>query len=360
MSNGVSIYPGLDNSLDENLQLLESASRLGMRKVFTSFHIPETDIDRFSKDVHILFEKARKLDMEIISDMSPAAQELLDISLDDLKSLSRMNITTLRLDYGFSAEDAARISNDKSGLRIQLNASSVTEVFLDELESCNADLSRIDALHNFYPREYTGLGCDFISDKTALLHKFGISTGAFVPSLEGHRRSPFHAGLPTLEMHRHLHTDLAARHLMAMGLDYIIISDSLPTYDELSAVANADNGVTTIKAHMLLQDDISSNMLSGTFHERSDAAEYAVRTQESRLRAKERGLQIAADNTSARQVGAITIDNERYGRYMGELEIIKKPLPADSRTNVAAVIPAEERFLINEIHPGDAFRFILC
>ena len=85
-----------------------------------------------------------------------------------------------------------------------------------------------------------------------------------------------------------------------------------------------------------------------------------MRTQESRLRAKERGLQIAADNTSARQVGAITIDNERYGRYMGELEIIKKPLPADSRTNVAAVIPAEERFLIGEIHPGDAFRFILC
>ena len=44
MINGISLYPGLDNSAEENLQLLEKAAELGIKCVFTSLHIPETDV----------------------------------------------------------------------------------------------------------------------------------------------------------------------------------------------------------------------------------------------------------------------------------------------------------------------------
>ena len=42
MENGISLYPGLDNTPDENLALLERAAQAGIRRVFTSLHIPET------------------------------------------------------------------------------------------------------------------------------------------------------------------------------------------------------------------------------------------------------------------------------------------------------------------------------
>ena len=46
MQNGISIYPGLDNTLEENLALIERAASLGLRRLFTSLHIPETEIGR--------------------------------------------------------------------------------------------------------------------------------------------------------------------------------------------------------------------------------------------------------------------------------------------------------------------------
>ena len=45
MENGISLYPGLDNTPDENLALLEKAAQAGIRRVFTSLHIPETETD---------------------------------------------------------------------------------------------------------------------------------------------------------------------------------------------------------------------------------------------------------------------------------------------------------------------------
>lgn len=40
----------------------------------------------------------------------------------------------------------------------------------------------IDGLHNFYPRPHTGLDLDYFKAQTHLLHAYGLSVGAFVPS----------------------------------------------------------------------------------------------------------------------------------------------------------------------------------
>ncbi|MDO7204899.1 MupG family TIM beta-alpha barrel fold protein [Paraclostridium bifermentans] len=39
MSLGFSVYFGLDNTKDENIQLLKDAKELGFTRIFTSLHI---------------------------------------------------------------------------------------------------------------------------------------------------------------------------------------------------------------------------------------------------------------------------------------------------------------------------------
>ena len=55
--------------------------------------------------------------------------------------------------------------------------------------------------------------------------------------------------------------------------------------------------------------------------------------------------------------GDITIDNVDFLRYMGEVQIVKRELEPEERTNIAAKILPEEEFLIDTITPGRKFRF---
>ena len=87
MQNGISIYPGLDNTMEENLALIERAAALGLPRLFTSLHIPETDPGALKRELGVLLKSARAQHMEIISDVSPATLSLLgeDTALHRLK-----------------------------------------------------------------------------------------------------------------------------------------------------------------------------------------------------------------------------------------------------------------------------------
>ena len=111
-----------------------------------------------------------------------------------------------------------------------------------------------------------------------------------------------------------------------------------------------------MRARLLTKDPLQIALLQHTFTSRIDEARDAVRAQESRTLISN---DILPENTRVRPYGAITIDNKDYMRYMGELQIIKRPQPADPRTNVAAQIESDECFLINYIIPGKKFTFEL-
>ena len=68
-------------------------------------------------------------------------------------------------------------------------------------------------------------------------------------------------------------------------------------------------------------------------------------------------LKTSTENTIERPAGAVTLDNAGYGRYMGELQIIKEAQSADPRTNVVAMIDEEELGLLQYITPGRKFSF---
>lgn len=356
MEKGISIYPGLDNTLEENLALIDKAAACGFRRLFTSLHIPETNTAALKRELSELLKAARQHDMEVISDISPATMEMLGIKEFSPQAFRMLGITTLRLDYGFGLKEIVRLSRNKQGIRIQLNASTITGKLLSALVEMDANFHQIDALHNFYPRRGTGISEEFLVRKTMMLHKLGIRTGAFVPS-QHRRRGPLHDGLPTLEEHRDEPSELAARHLIALGIDSVFLADSLPADEELAAIGSLAGDQVTLRAKLLTHDPIQRELLTHTFTARADEARDCIRAEESRsLLKKQHGI-IAPENTLVRPVGAITIDNQGYQRYMGELQIIRHPQTADTRVNVPAMVEESEVNLLQYITPGRKFSF---
>lgn len=353
MQNGISIYPGLDNTLEENLNLIEQAASHGISRLFTSLHIPETDVSALKEEFAILLRAARSHGMEIISDISPRTLDLLGMQEFSLSTFRMLGISTLRLDYGYDAKSIADLSNNRQHIRIQLNASTITGKILTTLIEAKTNFANVDALHNFYPRPGTGISEETLVRKTMMLHKAGMKVGAFVPS-QGKKRGPLFDGLPTMEDHRGLSASIAARHLVALGIDSVFLGDSLPTEEEIQVLSQLSENEVILHAHMATKDPVQQELLCHSFTSRIDEARDAIRAQESR------GLlsgPILPEHTCERPAGSITIDNEGYLRYMGELEILKYPLPADPRVNVAGYIDAQEAFLLDYITPGRKFSF---
>src|SRR5699024_11934146 len=69
-------------------------------------------------------------------------------------------------------------------------------------------------------------------------------------------------------------------------------------------------------------------------HNRPEPADQVIIVVESRgMNALNKKIVEPLD-TIPRNIGSITIDNQKYGRYMGEVQIIKTDLPMDEKVNV--------------------------
>ena len=237
MSFGFSVYFGLDNSKEENIKLLKDAHNLGFTRIFTSLHIPEANYEVLKAEVKEFFELAKDYDMDIISDISPNTFKFLDLDDMDLKGLRDMGVKTIRIDFGYSEEDIAKMSKNKYGIKIQLNASTITEEFFKKLDRYSPDYENIDALHNFYPRIGTGISEECMIKKNSILKEREIKPCAFVQS-NNRKRSPLKDGLPTLEYHRGMAVREAANHLFALGNTSVFIGDSLPCIEELKELSS--------------------------------------------------------------------------------------------------------------------------
>lgn len=356
MLNGIALYPGLDNSEEENLSLLQSAAQIGIKRVFTSLHIPETNVFRLKKELKTLLALAKLYNMEVISDISPNTIKLLEMDKFSFQSFKKIGITTLRLDYGYNVREIADMSQNTQEIKIQINASTVTEKTLLALKKFAVDFNKIEALHNFYPREGTGLGEETLLKQNQLLHSYGISVGAFVPS-QSRKRSPLKEGLPSLESGRYLDVSLGARKLIALGVDTVFIGDSLPSKEELEALVFLKPDQVTVRMQVLTQNTKIKELLRQPFTARIDEARDAIRAEEGRKVFSE--MEIEPENTRERRAGSITIDNKGYGRYMGELQIIKTTQVADKRINVVGQILPKEEELLAYITPGRKYSFEL-
>ncbi len=341
MAKGIALYPGLDNSAEENIKLIENAAALGYRKLFVSLHIPETNKEQLEKEMAGLLRQAVKYRMEVVADIGPDTQDM-------------QGITSLRLDDGFSPEQVGKLLSSNGKRKIVLNASTVTEEFLQELQKSGVDFRRITALHNFYPRENTGLSTGFFEGQNFLLSKYGIKAGAFIASQAG-PRGPLYAGLPTLERTREMVSGLAARYLAVLGAEDIYFGDGRPSDQELREVAAVQDGRVVLTLLGVTRQTRLREFLQNTFMVRPEGAADLIRTRESRVLLK--GQTIEPSVMQMRPAGTVTIDNKYFGRYQGELSIVRRLLPPEFRTTVVGHIPREELFLLQFLKPGSKFKF---
>jgi hypothetical protein len=317
---GISAYVGLGHSLSDSLNYIKTAHNYGYTRLFTSLHIPEANEEELLTDIKKFIMSAAALGFSITADISPRTLSLLGASLTDLTPLTALGLSALRIDYGFSPEQIARLSR-LTNIEIELNASTIAPDILKNIIDAGTDVNKLRACHNYYPRPDTGLSLNLFAERCRLFRAKGIPVLAFIPS-KTQPRAPIFAGLPTLEKHRSCSSVTAAKELIASRLlDGILFGDPLAAPKELAKVAALDPNI--IELNVIPQPDISAaerHILFDTIHtNRLDPGEHILRSQESRTLAKQ---DINPRAVSPRVLGTVTIDNQSYLRYMGEMQIM--------------------------------------
>ncbi len=344
---GFSVFMNQDLTPDDLAQMEEMA--ISFKGMFTSMHIPEDDRSKYRERLAVIGGFAKTHHMSLMVDISGHALTDAGFSIDRLEELAAIGVTGLRMDYAIDNQQIARFSHH---LRIALNASTLTEKDVQELQDFGADFTQLEAWHNYYPRPETGLDEQWVLDKNRWLKDKGFYVQAFVPG-DDRLRGPLYAGLPTLEEHRGMAPFAAALALQQSGtVDAIYIGDGGLTQQSIQQF----NEYMQYDIVPLRVKDCGSAYLDdvlGVHQNRQDEARDVLRSAEARF--GEVPL-VKTEAPRERPIGAVTIDNQAYARYMGEIQVCKQPLPSDPRVNVAAQVIDADLPLIQHIRAGMRFK----
>lgn len=348
---GASLY--LAEGMQKNLDFIERMNKVGVKTIFTSLHIPEDNRNKTLDTIKAITKRTNAYGINLITDVSSGTFELYGVEKEEATSFFKdLGINSLRIDYGFSYEEMKKLSKN---FQIVLNASIIDDEECKSLEKAGLDLTKITVCHNFYPRENTGLSKEFLFERNKYLKKKGFIIQAFIPG-DGERRGPLYAGLPTLEIHREIaplaaYLDLKQNYLV----DEVLIGDISMSENNLEILNEwIENEVITLTVKS------TANYLPENFYNvhqnRRDPAADVIRSTQSRITLKNE--MIKANHTKERPEGTITIDNNKYGRYKGEIQITKRELSADERVNVLGYIESNSKMLIDYISAGVKFKFL--
>ena len=316
--------------------------------IFLSLHISEEFDDTYCRRATEICHELAGLGLRIIADVS--VKTVAQFGCRDLTQLAEaLHLWALRIDYGFSPQEIEAMARK---MPIVLNASTTTA----EDAARIADVGgTVYAMHNFYPRPETGLDEEYLLETTRSLQKAGLKVLAFIPG-DTQLRGPVYEGLPTLEAHRNVlpsaaFTDLALR----FGMDEIFLADPGLSETEAQRIARfCRDGIISLPIHL---DEAYAHLYDQVFTCRIDSPKWLVRVQESRMYSCA-GNTVEPGNCAPRNRGCITIDNANYGRYSGEIQLIRTPMNADPRVNVIGQVPENALLLLDNIQRGQKFTLV--
>ncbi|EGA88510.1 hypothetical protein GPDM_15524 [Planococcus donghaensis MPA1U2] len=344
---GISVYLG-DESFPQLKPYIERVSKIGFTSIFTSLHIPEDNPNLYKERLQQLGNWAQQFKMELVADIAPQSLAHLGFDWHNTEGLLDWGVTGLRIDYGVDDKIIANLSRK---MKIALNASTLTKEGLVALMESGLQKDSVEMWHNFYPRPETGLdSIEFV--KTNLwLKSEGLTVMAFIPGDEV-LRGPLYKGLPTLEEHRDVSPFAAYLHLKGNGaVNKVLVGDITLSEKSLKQFEALGQGVIILRAKNFLKMDeipVQTN--------RWDAARDCIRSVESWQYGLIGTHLLKPENTISRSKGSITVDNEQYGRYRGELQITKRDLPADDKVNVIGKVIEEDLALLAYIKGGVKFQ----
>ncbi len=340
---GYSVYL---TSFKSRRKQLESAAGLGA-PVFLSLHISEEFDPDYCRHAEEMCRSLSELGFKIIADVSVKTVDRFG-EPDLVRLAERLGIWALRLDYGFSDDEIAAIA---ARIPVALNASTTSRAKAERI--ANGAIQAF-AMHNFYPRPETGLDDAFFRRTTEELRAAGLRVLAFIPGDE-ELRGPVFESLPTLERHRGLPPSACFADLcINFGVDGIFVGDPGISHREQARIRRfCEEGVLEIPAD--LSEEFRS-LYGMVFTSRQDSPSWLVRFAESRTYSCF-GERVTALNCRERLRGSITVDNEGYGRYSGEVQIIRSSLPADNRVNVIGQV--KNQYLLSADCILNGARFVL-
>lgn len=316
--------------------------------IFLSLHISEEFDATYCQRAREICHLLAVLGFRTIADVS--VKTLQQFGCESLTELAKdLKLWGLRIDYGFGA---AEIGEMATQMPIVLNASTTSP---DDARRIAAKGQEVFALHNFYPRPETGLDEDLLMQTTNRLKEAGLSVQCFIPG-DTLLRGPLHEGLPTLEMHRHClpsaaFVDMALR----FGMDDIFLGDPGLSRKEQERIATfCKTGVICVPAKL---DENWRHLYGKVFTCRIDSPKWLIRFQESRIYSCQGDI-VEPSNCTVRRRGVITVDNRNYGRYSGELMLMREDLPADERVNVIGEVPENALLLVDRIERGAKFMLV--
>lgn len=349
---GVSVFLGEDLA-KETTDYLRSMKNSGFKGVFSSLHIPEDDSTKYLERLTTLGNWSKNLGMALMVDISGSALNKIGLSFEDPAAIISTGITGLRMDYGISNQVIADLSHS---MKISLNASTITDTDVAELRIAKADFQNLEAWHNYYPRPETGLAKTVLIAKNRWLKQLGFRVMAFVTG-NASLRGPLFESLPTLEKHRHMHPLAATIELLEDCLvDDVYIGDpeiDYKTQRQFEAYFNEDRLVLFATPE---KQSAYSQIVLGNHQNRWDPARDVVRSAAARF--KQIGI-IQPEGEKPRPKGSVTLDNQLYGRYAGEIQITLHHLPADKKVNVVAQIIPEDIPLLDWFAAGQQFEIQL-
>ena len=332
MQTGISVYMGSDERLTE--RTVAKAAEAGITWVFSSLQIPEEASSEARSRALRIMRLCREASLKMMVDVSPRTLDMLGIP--SLEGLRDLGVECVRLDYGFSDLETVELSRT---YHIALNASTVSVNQLRAWERLGADLSRFVACHNYYPKPLTGLPLSSVGETNRRFRFFGIETMAFVPG-DATLRGPLGEGLPTVEVHRARRQDVVLNALeLARGAATDIVAVGDPGLSDAAWRDWALLARDLVPIHVEL--DPSCEFLRGSaHHDRMDSSDRVFRSRESREqgslahRLERMACSLTGNPATPRTRGDIVLSLEAFGRYAGELEIMRQDAPADERCAV--------------------------
>jgi len=348
---GFSVYLNEDWSHEQENYISKMAD-IGFEGIFTSLHIPEDDASKYRERLMPLLSIVKRKHLKLMIDISGDALKHIGLSIDCPEEIVESGIYGLRMDDGIGLEAIANLSNY---LTVGLNASTLTEQDYIQLEKYHANFNRMEAWHNYYPRPETGLDETWFRKKNEWLKCKRFNIVAFAPG-DKILRSPLYETLPTLEIHRHQQPLSSS---LSLQSDYII--DHVYIGDPGLSDEACSQFIHYLRQDVLLLHAANIKKkwrpyICKEHHNRMDVAKAVIRSEQSRVLNKNED--IPPENTVNRRRGSITIDNNRYKRYKGELQLIKQELPPDEKVNVVGQITDKDLPLLDFIHAGTKFKIV--
>lgn len=345
MDIGISLYLG--TGLKKNLEIIQKARNANVTYAFTSLHIPEEKVDNYASQVHALLKACKDNNLQLLVDVSPKTLEKMGYF--SFTQLAKTSIKYIRLDYGFSYQEIIALSKL---FHIVFNASTISSEDINQLQRLGADFTKFIACHNFYPKPLTGLTMDKVIKINRRFQYMGMKTMGFVAA-DLTLRGPLQLGLPTIEKHRQGDVLENILELHVFGeTDICVIGDIDVQEKTWQQLQDLSAGFVRLKATILPEYNFIKD---GIHHDRVDASEYVIRSQESRGYAAI-GKKIAPMEILPRKKGSISISNELYARYSGELEISRIDLPIEEKVNIIGKVMDDDIRYLPYICDGLGFK----